>query len=430
MHVLSSYLEKQDFYCPHINEKVPKYLGLIVVIPCFDEDRLFDTLNSILNCNKPDSSVEVIVVINFPENAKDEVKQKHKELFAECSNWTKEHASSQISFHFLYAANLRKKYAGAGWARKIGMDEAIYRFFQIDNPNGIICSLDADVKLEENYFIEVEKLFKKNNEAEACSIYFEHDIQGDEFDLAVYESIEYYELYLRYYLEGLRISGYPYAYHTIGSCFAVKAITYAKQGGMSKRQGGEDFYFLHKIIPQGCFYELNSTCVYPSPRPSHRVPFGTGPTISKYINIEDKAINIKTVRLRGFQDLNKFFSSIDQLFKKPTSDYLNIISELPETLVSFLSEIEFEKTLAEINSNAATLKNFRNRFYRNFNALMILRFLNHAHKGFYKQGPLLEEVRLLLTTYYNVKPDRGADGLLGCLRQVQREGGSFNLLQR
>ena len=61
-----------------------------------------------------------------------------------------------------------------------------------------------------------------------CTIYFEHPIEGDEYPPEVYDAIIQYELYLRYYLQALRYTGYPYATHTVGSCFAVKASVYAK----------------------------------------------------------------------------------------------------------------------------------------------------------------------------------------------------------
>src|SRR5213594_3575687 len=94
-------------------------------------------------------------------------------------------------------------------------------------------------------------------------------------DPKVAEAIAAYELHLRYYVRALRYAGFPYAHHTIGSCMAVRADVYKKQGGMNKRQAGEDFYFLQKIIPLGHFTDLTETKVIPSSRPSDRVPFGT-----------------------------------------------------------------------------------------------------------------------------------------------------------
>src|SRR4029434_9989987 len=99
----------------------------------------------------------------------------------------------------------------------------------------------------------------------------------------IYKAIAAYELHLRYYLQALRTAGFPHGYHTIGSSMAVRARTYMEQGGMNRRQAGEDFYFLHKLIPLGGFTELNSTTVYPLPRPSNRVPFGTGRAVSEWL---------------------------------------------------------------------------------------------------------------------------------------------------
>jgi hypothetical protein len=99
----------------------------------------------------------------------------------------------------------------------------------------------------------------------------------------VFDAVANYELHQRYYLLAVRYTGYPYAFHTVGSCFAVRAEAYCRAGGMSRRQAGEDFYFIQKLAGQGGFTECRSTSVYPSPRPSDRVPFGTGPDISRQI---------------------------------------------------------------------------------------------------------------------------------------------------
>jgi hypothetical protein len=50
---------------------------------------------------------------------------------------------------------------------------------------------------------------------------------------------------------------------------------------MNRRMAGEDFYFIQKLLPAGGFFNLNQTTVYPSPRSSARVPFGTGVTIQR-----------------------------------------------------------------------------------------------------------------------------------------------------
>src|SRR5207249_6387595 len=105
--------------------------------------------------------------------------------------------------------------------------------------------------------------FRENPRSPGCSIYFEHPLEGP-LDARVYDAISTYELHLRYYVQALRYAGFPYAYHTFGSCMTVRADAYMEQGGMNKRKAGEDFYFLQKIISLDGFSDLTETTVIPS----------------------------------------------------------------------------------------------------------------------------------------------------------------------
>src|SRR5204862_3217619 len=118
-------------------------------------------------------------------------------------------------------------------------------------------------------------------------------------------------LHLRYYIQALRYAGFPHAHHTIGSCMAVRAGEYRQQGGMNKRKAGEDFYFLHKIIPLGGFGDLTGTTVYPSPRPSDRVPFGTGKAVRE--NLPGR--QIKTYPLDAFLDLKQMIARVPKMYR-------------------------------------------------------------------------------------------------------------------
>ena len=94
--------------------------------------------------------------------------------------------------------SLPKKHAGVGLARKIGMDEACWRFQKIRNPRGIIAAFDADSRCEVNYFKAIVEHFQKKSHIQAASIYYEHPTQGVDFEEDVYAAIVLYELHLRY----------------------------------------------------------------------------------------------------------------------------------------------------------------------------------------------------------------------------------------
>src|SRR3972149_3134037 len=263
------YLAKQAF-TQIIEEKPPGQLRFIVVIPCYNEPFLLKTLDSLNSCIPPKSLLEVILVFNSAINTPGNIKQVNQDTIGSVKNWI-ENTPSFFKTHIINFTDLPEKYAGVGLARKIGMDEAVRRFNYLNNKDGVIISFDADATCDTNYFIEIEHFYDKYPNANGCTVYFEHPISGDEFSKEVYNGIIQYEMYLRYFIQGLKYSGYPFAFHTVGSCFTVKAQAYVKQGGMNRKKAGEDFYFLQKVFPLGQFYRLNTTRVIPSPRPSNRV---------------------------------------------------------------------------------------------------------------------------------------------------------------
>ncbi len=276
MAIFDRYIHKNTLYPAFIKESPKKNLQNIIVIPCFNEPDILPTLNSLISCKEPEESVEVIIVINSADDTNTIILEQNKKTKAEINNLLLSDKCCKLKFHSISIENIPNKFAGVGFARKVGMDEAIRRFNSISNTNGIITGFDADSLVAENYLVEIENLFKNKSKLNGCSIYFEHPIKGMEFSDIIYKRIIEYELFLRYYSLALKHIGFPYYFHTVGSSFAVKAETYCKQGGMNRKKAGEDFYFLQKIMPLGDYEYLNTTAVFPSSRPSDRVPCGTG----------------------------------------------------------------------------------------------------------------------------------------------------------
>ncbi len=106
---------------------------------------------------------------------------------------------------------------------------------------------------------------------------------------------------------------------------------------MNRRKAGEDFYFLHKIIPLGEFREVNTTCVIPSSRESDRVPFGTGAAMRKYVASNESTL--LTYAPECFYDLKMFFSCIPGLFVLTDEATVESLSLFNEPLKSFLKGI-------------------------------------------------------------------------------------------
>ncbi len=184
------------------------------------------------------------------------------------------------------------------------MDEALYRLDKIGQEQGVILSMDADATVRPDYLIWNREAFWKESKNQCGNDLFEHPLEGNRYPPEIYQAITIYELYLRYYKFAFQFVKFPYSYYTVGSCFACRRKLMRKQGGMNSKQAGEDFYFLHKVFPLGHCAEINTTCVYPSPRISQRVPFGTGPMVNQIINSGND--DLLTYDFRCFTDLKAF----------------------------------------------------------------------------------------------------------------------------
>ncbi|GAA0894061.1 hypothetical protein GCM10009122_37410 [Fulvivirga kasyanovii] len=371
-------------------------LDMVITIPCYNEPDPIRSLNALLQCDTEGLCIEVIVLINESENAPSDVSIQNRKCYIEIKKWVELHSKTNFCFHVAYKDNLPKKHAGVGLARKIAMDEAVRRLEAIGKPDGIIVCYDADSLCDPNYIRAIHDYFYANPKSPGCSIYFEHPLQGPLED-NIYKAIVDYELFLRYYVNALRYTGFPYAYETIGSSMAVRSSAYQKQGGMNRRKAGEDFYFLHKIIPLGNFGEINSTRVIPSPRISDRVPFGTG----KAVNDWQKTGQLLTYSVRTFKDLKAFIDNLPKLYKASLENTACFLKDQPESIRQFLTENEFVFHISRINNNAAAKDTFLKQFYQWFDGFKVLKFVHYARDHFYDNCPVAQVASELLSLAYD-----------------------------
>ncbi len=399
----SAYIEKRTLFPQLVKEAAADNTGIIVVIPSYNEPGIADVLDSLAKCRKPECNVEIIIVVNSPDPSPDEVRENNKKTLKDIESWK----SNNRSCFFRLFAFLTDNHGLSGWgvglARKTGMDEAVRRFDSISDPDGLIVNLDADCLVDPNYFVSLFEAFSGIKHRNACSVYFEHPLSGDDFPSGIYRFITLYELHLRYYYQGLAYAQFPYVFHTVGSAIAVRAGAYVKAGGMNRRQAGEDFYFIQKLLPLGGYFNLNSTVVYPSPRLSSRVPFGTGAMMAKLSDGEYQ--QLETYSLNAFRDLRTLFTSAEKIYFLKQSGLVDFYYSLPESIRLFITFSEWNLKLAEIKNNTAGEISFTKRFFEWFNMFSIVKYMNLVHRDFYKKEPvekcafaLLEELGITMET--------------------------------
>ncbi len=390
--------------------------GVFVVIPAFlEKDYIERSLHSLVNAKTIDTTIEILIVINASENTSAEIIEEQEALYKQVVDFSLKNSSPQLTFTPLKLFNVKSKHFGVGYARKAGMDQAVLQLFNSGRLNGVIVSLDADTTVAPNYFEEVERYFAEDDNM-GCSIRFEHPLEGDAHS-GLYEAITQYELHMRYYKLAMLQTGFPYFFHTVGSAFALRASQYVRAGGMPRKQAGEDFYLIQKVVQMGGYSELNRTCVYPSARPSSRVPFGTGPSVRKMM--EEKT-EYTTYNPEAFPHLRKLFKTRTSLYGISQEEFNIYVETLPESLRDFLIQDDFFGDIVNLNSNCSSIEVFNRRFFELFNAFKVVKYQNYVHSNTLQKIPVTKAaVQLLNELNIEVPEPTDAKTLLKVFRDIE-----------
>ena len=389
---------------------------IIVVIPCYNEPDALKPLAALYNGKRPACRTEVIMVVNHGKSAPAKAKEQNLRTVEEIEKWVDSHQKDRLRFHVIRAFDLPDRDAGVGLARKIGMDEAVRRFEAVHEKKGIIACFDADCTCSPDYLPEIHDFYAQNPDANAGLVYFEHDIEAikDEHQRS---AVINYELHLRYFKNALKYARFPYAYHTVGSCITVTSEAYQKQGGMNKRKAGEDFYFLQKIFPLGNVRNINTTTVFPSGRPSDRVPFGTGKAVTEML--KNGTEHYFTYNPKSFIDLKNLFNAVPEFWDEKRAQ--QVFPSLPQSVWQYLKTIHFESNLEKIRRNSTTAAQFEKAFYTWFNGFKALKYLHFARDHFYENTEILEAVRWLSNMTPHPLPDgAGKKNALNFMRATDR----------
>jgi glycosyltransferase involved in cell wall biosynthesis len=414
----TEYLKKGALFPLLIEEAPSCNTGIAVVIPAYDEPDIGVCLSSLAACSPPPVDVEVIVVVNSPASSGTGGLDSNTATLKSLEKWRSNDNTNRFRLYVIDVGQPAIKNWGVGAARKTGMDEAAGRFSKTGREDGVIVSLDADCTVSNNYLESLWIDFGLNQKAGGCSISFEHRDNDADLDPKLADAVRQYELHLRYYIAGLKYAGFPYAFHTIGSAIAVKAIRYVKSGGMSRRQGGEDFYFIQKLVVTDDFVELKQARVFPSARLSERVPFGTGPALRK-LAVKPEA-GFLTYNPYAFADLRCLFNLI--MFNRDEDSYKSPpFTEIPDSVKLLISATEWNSKMDELIRNTSSSTMFKKRFFTWFNAFRIVKYLNRAHEERFSKLPVsvaaFNMIEMVSGTK-NTKTEKDLRELLGYFRMV------------
>ncbi|HIJ82306.1 MAG TPA: hypothetical protein HPP76_11435, partial [Desulfuromonadales bacterium] len=304
---------------------------------------------------------------------------------------------------------------GVGLARKIGLDLAL-PLLDYRNDNPLLICLDADTLVQPDYLPAITAHFTGSS-AGGASIPYSHRLASD---LPGQSAIDRYELFLRIYVQGLEYAGSPYAFHTVGSAMACTASAYAASGGMNRRLAGEDFYFLQQLHKTSGVERLTGTVVHPSPRSSHRVPFGTGRAVGDMLAEGEERLLFYQPTV--FLIVGEWLTFVAE---NPAADVSNLLkgaAAISPLLHEFLEQAGFRESWENMKKNNREEAKLKEAFHSWFDAFRTMRLIHELSDRIYPRIPPEAAVLPLLKRAGLSSPE-SISGQLELLRRMQGGNG-------
>jgi hypothetical protein len=266
------------------------------------------------------------------------------------------------------------KAQGVGLARKTGFDIALKWIDEEGIQSEWICSSDADAQLPGDYFLRLQ-----DKAAVAVCLPFWHAPGPNP---RCNRATALYELRLHHYVLGLEYAGSPYAWHSLGSCLAVRAEAYAQVRGFPRRAGGEDFYLLNKLAKVGAVATCPGACIALASRDSERVPFGTGPAVARIGAAGDPSAIPLFYHPRCFEGLRGVLGALPRMARAPTAPLPALLAEcgldapLQQACCAVLASLGFDRALDHCRRQGNAPHQFLRQFNQWFDAFRTLKFIH------------------------------------------------------
>ncbi len=361
-----------------------------VVIPAFAEfPRLFQTLDDL--AANPEEELRrtlVICVINHRAGAALTDIENNLRTLTSLEDYARTSALRLAWVDAATPGNELPEKDGVGLARKIGLDAALDVLARNEHPEAPLICLDADTRAGTTYLAAIHDFYRRGKHW-AAIVEYAHPLDTPER-----AAILCYELFLRYHELGLRHAGSPYAFPSIGSTITCTARAYAASGGMNRRQAGEDFYFLQQLAKTGGVERIRTASVRPSPRASHRVPFGTGKRVSRFLEQgEDEYV---LYHPESYRILKAWLMVVRNHLHGAPQEILDLAREISPELERYLVQQSFPEAFSRLQANHRDPERLLRQFHGWFDAFRTLKLMHHLRDHGYPQQEMFGAIFTLL----------------------------------
>ncbi len=389
-------------------------ISQVVVIPAYAEkEMLFSTLTTLAQ-NHPSSlkySLVLCVVNNKSDSPSEQVSNnqttiEYLDALVSKNDLGKFKSDQQVYPHLLKIADTQLKLSyidasskgceiatrdgGVGMARKVGMDMALRLLNKSSAGNKLIISLDADTLVQANYLSTIKDYFTPK--IKTAIVAYEHQMPDDYEGQA---AICCYEIFLRYWVLGLKYAKSPWAFHSIGSTIVTSTDSYLKVRGMNRREAGEDFYFLNKLAKISSIDYIRDTCVFPSARSSSRVPFGTGKAVERFLLGKNQQYLLYDPQI--FTILSQWLEFMDTALLMHEDEILFHAHKINPALKLFLVDSRFADAWSKIRRNAKDEKTLRHHFNDWFDGFKTFKLIKYLTKTGYPQIDMFEALAEIIS---------------------------------
>lgn len=389
------------------------FAGAVVIPALAEGERLFATLGSLAaNPQAWTARFLVVVVVNHGEQACPADRAQNSADLRRLATLAR---ARQLCLAWVDAASpgceMPAGQAGVGFARKLGMDLALPHLAWADDP--LLVCLDADTLVEANYLPAIAAHFCQSSLGAAVLPYCHQAAAGAEQQAA----IDRYELFLRSYVYGLRLAGSPYAFNSVGSAMACRALAYVRCGGMNCRQAAEDFYFLQKLAKTDGVGLLAGTTVFPEPRVSERVPFGTGRSMARLLAGDGQAVLFYPAA--AFRVLAAWLQAVEAGLGEEAGPLLARAERISPVLAGYLGESGWCSVWPRLRANHQSREGLARAFHGWFDGFRSMRLIHLLCDAGLRRG---EPARLLAEYFAWDNHDCPAT-LAGMLAELRRIDG-------
>jgi hypothetical protein len=411
--IVEKYLKKYSLSLWKLEPQLQNKVDNAIVIPVISEyDNLRKLLASLLKNDKKyfDRTALIFVINNFSDSSEEVKHDNQKSLNYLRMIIAKKETHDSLALDIInsnlnivlidassFGFEMPKKIGGVGLARKIGMDEALMIFDYSSTAKNILICLDADCIIDPNFLTTIVDNFN-NRKFSAAVVNFRHKINDDTLTT---NAIICYEIFLRYYILGLKYADSPFAFHTIGSTIVCDHESYIKVEGMNKRKAAEDFYFLEKLAKNYKIEKITAATVYPSARSSWRVPFGTGQRVGRFLSKKENEYLLYDPS--SFDVLKKWLKIFASDEIKSSNDYLESAQKIHPELVNFLMIQNFKNDWNGILINSAKPEQLAKQKLKWFDGFRTLKLIHYLRD---KSFPLISMFEALNELFDKMRINR------------------------